>query len=865
MNYFLESGIGSQRKALENMGIPHEVIGISEIDKYAITAYEAIHGKTKNYGDISKIDKLDYADLLIYSSPCFPAGTMVLTSDGYKSIENITIEDDVLTHKNRYRQVLKTMNRYTDEIYEINTMVSDKIFTTKEHPFLVRKRSRTTCIEDGKKKNIRKFDKPDWVEAKNLSNEYYVGTAINQESIIPEWDGTTLHWSDGRRKRYSNVIKNKFTLKEFWWIIGRYMGDGWIKNSGGIIICCAKDEINEITPKLDYLEFNYSISNEKTVSKIHISIKEIGEYCEQFGRGALNKKITSDILNLPISLLEYFIKGYISADGCFTQNKFKATSVSRQLIYGIGQCIAKVYKTPFSIYEIVRHPSHLIEGRIVNQHNSYNISYKLNKGKQDQAFYEDGYIWSPIRKINVINHKCKVYNFEVEEDNSYVVQNIIVHNCQDFSNSGKQKGLYNEDGTKTRSGLLLEVQRLLDLAKVNNELPKWLLMENVKGLISKKFKPDFDKWLEYLDDLGYNNYWSVLNGKDFSIPQNRERVFVVSIRKDIDNGSFKFPKGFDNGIRLKDILEPIVDEKYYLSKEIQERFKYQLTGENIVGSTKGDNCTRHGQRDVVYNTNGIMGALNATDYKQPKQILDNSLKQVGMLDIKGNEQIRRVYSEEGCSPTLSTMQGGNRQPKVLQKEYHIVASRGRNPDNTSDRMVSNPTEQRLEINKNGISNTITTVQKDNYVLELDYIVGSTQKNAFVGNGDFSPTLTEAMGKGGGQVPMISFKNPIVYDDQNHRIKSDQSCVNTIMTKNCPHYNSRIIENQRVRKLTPLETWRLMGFEDSDFEKARQALNDTYYNGKDRSSSQLYCQSGNSIVVQVLEAIFTNLFKEYLSG
>ena len=101
-----------------------------------------------------------------------------------------------------------------------------------------------------------------------------------------------------------------------------------------------------------------------------------------------------------------------------------------------------------------------------------------------------------------------------------------------------------------------------------------MIAENVKNLISKKFKDDFDKWLEDLDDLGYNSYYDVLNAKNFNIPQNRERVFVVSIRKDIDNGNFKFPKGYDSGIKLKDILESNVDEKYYLSEEVQKRFKF---------------------------------------------------------------------------------------------------------------------------------------------------------------------------------------------------------------------------------------------------------------------------------------------------
>ena len=138
--------------------------------------------------------------------------------------------------------------------------------------------------------------------------------------------------------------------------------------------------------------------------------------------------------------------------------------------------------------------------------------------------------------------------------------------CQDFSVSGKQKGLIDENGNKTRSGLLLEIQRLLGVAKEEGTLPKYLLLENVKNLVGKKFKPDFDKCLQTLDELGYNTYWKVLNAKDYGVPQNRERVFVVSIRKDLSQ-TFTFPEKEPLRKRLADVFEPEVDEKYYITDE----------------------------------------------------------------------------------------------------------------------------------------------------------------------------------------------------------------------------------------------------------------------------------------------------------
>ena len=132
--------------------------------------------------------------------------------------------------------------------------------------------------------------------------------------------------------------------------------------------------------------------------------------------------------------------------------------------------------------------------------------------------------------------------------------------CQDISLCGKMRGLFNEDGTQTRSGLFFEALRLIEDTK-----PRIAIAENVKNLIGKKFKEQFEIVLNSLEEAGYNNYWQVLNAKDYGIPQNRERVFIISIRKDIDTGLFKFPQGFPLNKRVKDILEDEVDEKYYIT------------------------------------------------------------------------------------------------------------------------------------------------------------------------------------------------------------------------------------------------------------------------------------------------------------
>lgn len=280
--------------------------------------------------------------------------------------------------------------------------------------------------------------------------------------------------------------------------------------------------------------------------------------------------------------------------------------------------------------------------------------------------------------------------------------------CTDLSIAGKQEGLkwtcqdceteYDPSklnvetryicphcGSKniksTRSGLLYEVERLLVKAKENNNLPKFLLMENVDALVSKKYINSFNDWIDRLNDLGYNSYYQTINAKNAGVPQNRNRIFCVSILKDIDTKTYEFPKPFDSGLRLKDLLETDcnVTDKYFLSDEVQARL--QITDpkfdKNIIGTTKPDFRTI-GQRDFVYQKDSIIGALVATDYKQPKQILEYSEEAIHIADLcserfsKMHDQSRRVYDENGIAPAMHTCGGGNTEPKVSRNNLKIV-------------------------------------------------------------------------------------------------------------------------------------------------------------------------------------------------
>lgn len=196
--------------------------------------------------------------------------------------------------------------------------------------------------------------------------------------------------------------------------------------------------------------------------------------------------------------------------------------------------------------------------------------------------------------------------------------------CQDISVAGRGAGIVKGE---TRSGLLYEVERLLLKSQKSDELPKYLVMENVKNLVSKKFMVDFERWLEFLESLGYMNYWQVLNAKDYGIPQNRERVFCISILGDKE---FVFPEKQPLKLRLKDLLENEVDEKFYLSQKQIHKIKISTFDMQRLGIQDKDYfdtlcCTRYKRPKCVqieqYNTPTRKNSNIYIEYMKKKEYL----------------------------------------------------------------------------------------------------------------------------------------------------------------------------------------------------------------------------------------------------
>lgn len=432
-----------------------------------------------------------------------------------------------------------------------------------------------------------------------------------------------------------------------------------------------------------------------------------------------------------------------------------------------------------------------------------------------------------IQSYEAINGKTRNYG-DISKAEALDYADLWTYSfpCTDISLAGKQEGLTDKTGKQTRSGLLFEVERLLKKSVENGNQPKYLLLENVKNLVGKKFKPEFDKWLQTLDSLGYNNYWKVLNAKDYGVPQNRERVFVVSIRKDVDARGYTFPEPFKLERRLKDVLETSVDEKFYLKQDIVESFIERLSKREVSNTIR---CGGAGSIDQKH----------TWDLVAEPSIVQNPYGYNNGGIIKDN-----------AAPTM-TSNGSYNLNNFVCNEPLIATSRGRNPDNPLSREAGLPTEQMLEINQSGCSNTLTTVGKDNLVVEpinacadgtapaLTAHLHKETVNDCTKLDRHSPAL--------GVIEIGIGHNPISKKFELDGFHENKPCQTLLATdyKRPKCYSDGV----RIRKLTPKECWRLMDFTDEEFEAAEKA---------GVSKTQLYKQAGNSIVVSVLAGIFNNL-------
>ena len=857
------AGIGGFRRGMELAG--HECVGFCEFDKFATASYISMHLLTEEQrkaledipikkrqkeilkeeyrngewyaNDIRRVYAGDIpkADCWCFGFPCFAKGTYILTEKGYIPIEDVSVGDKVLTHKGRWRKVTATMHRDGARLWDVNGFGILPTRTTAEHPYYV-----------------TKPDQPmEFKKVEQLDDSWY------STMVLPDAE------SDG----YS---------KEMWWIIGRYLADGWRverkdRPSGGrIVFAISDDKRTEFEQRLREAKLHGTYTKERTCGKYHVCNNQLYEYLEKFGKYAHGKRIPREALCLSREKAKYFFDGYMSGDG--RSDREEATSTSAALILGMCIIAQRLGKSVPAVYYTRRDEKCVIQGRECRQRDTYTfrISSKSVKGH-----YRARYVCRELYQPTESDDFGTVYNISVEEDNSYVANGAIVHNCQDISVAGKQAGFQGN-----RSSLFFRVMYLVGQLKEEDK-PTYLFIENVKNLLSVNGGWDFARLLIEMEQWGYDAEWQVLNSKDFGVPQNRERCFIIGHLRGRSSAEVFPVEGADGKNSVSLNLFGCLN-----GRNSQRDRVYSDDGLAPTISTKPGGNTEPkvsilfdtsyiGQDGKVRVYENICPTLTSRDYKEPR-----SVGVVCNVNPSGKGMNGNVYDSNGLNPTLTTNKGeGNKiaipvlTPDRVEKrqngrrfkedgepmftltgqDRHGVAidplevlrnvrteyGKEIRKDYESGKLdISRHEFLANEIREDGIANTLSTVQKDN---QLAVKVAEATKQGYSECRVGIDTVNLS-------VPGSKTRRGRVGKEVANTL--DTSCNQGIFVKVSDELIVYAVWYEKyqcyiaIRKLTPKECFRLQGWSDNYFEKA-QFVN---------SDSQLYKQAGNGVTVTVIETI-----------
>lgn len=557
------AGVGGITSGFQQAGFKIE--WASEFDKYACNTYRTnfpTHHLIEADVKTVQAEDVKYVDVITSGFPCFREDALVLTLEyGYIKISEMVPDLHVLTHTGNWKKVIRVMMKSNGEVKRFNSSLCPDLFATDEHPFYIKTRFREWNNDDRTYK--RKFTDEKWKDLNDLTKDDFVC------SVLPN--------------------KNKSSEKSpaFWLLVGRYLSNGWRvkrknrKKGGKVVICCDHLEKENIEKIIKDAEFTATMVKERTTYKFHINSNELYDFLKSFGHKAHNKTLPGYIFNLDLCSTKALVDGYLSGDnGIYKGTKYFIT-VSTKLALGMALLLQKCYNIVPNIQKVKVPKTTLIDRRLVSQRLFYKVNLPI---KNSTNFVDDIYGRNKIKSISTIYTKCAVWNIEVEDDNSYLVNNTVVHNCQAFSIAGHRKGFKDP-----RGNMFFETARFIDELR-----PRAYLIENVKNLKGH----DKGKTLKIIrntlvEKLGYSFIPFVLSAHQHgNIPQNRERIYIVgfkdeafAIKKDTCTNRFLIPHSIDLTLSYRNMLVyNKQDDKYYFSEDhkYMPALKETMTSKNYI-------------------------------------------------------------------------------------------------------------------------------------------------------------------------------------------------------------------------------------------------------------------------------------------
>lgn len=761
---------GVEAASLAWMPLGWEAVWFSEIEPFPCAVLKERFPDVPNIGDMTKIEGEKYrgtVDLLVGGTPCFVAGTMVLTPCGYKPIESLKVGDSVVTHTGDVRNITAIGSKEA-QTGEVKILGRPSIRCTGNHPFYSielkrdNKRNSSTC---GQKVEYGEYE----FKAVEDSVGRYAGRVMAK-------------CIDGHIPNVYNA-----TPEEIVELAGWYVGDGYIRRWNGknkkavIIAAVCKRKIDQFSKTFNGA-IRYSVAKD---GKITITNTVLADWLiENFGEKSQSKKLPYWIYTSELN--NRFIAGYEKTDGSRRANgNVRISTTSAALAYGMADLYGNA-----SVGFCKRETPHVIMGRKVSQRDTYTI-YKA-KGKTARTKMLCGRYASIIRGWNNDGAIRTVYNITVDGEHSYIANGIAVHNCQGFSVAGKQGGL-----NDPRSALCLAYCRLLETMR-----PRWFVWENVPGVFRTNGGADFREFLRKIDEIGYSCAWRVLDaqyvrvdGYPRAVPQRRRRVFVVGHL----GADWRYPASvlFEPGclpgntpprrIKGTGVARCLTASAGGASgKEQQHTF---ISGDGRPLNALGvDGLVMDAE---FWNGEDVSTTLTeafADDRMPDKGKLPCVICHAGFSGGQGAKAGGIGYREE-VSPTIRSAESGSNQVPDILCQYGDIAG------TLTARHDSSPCADR------GMSIVYENHAQDSRVKPC---------------GECSPQINAKAGTGGCNLPLVqavAVAENIIGRKENNGGNGTGAQVELAYTQNATGVMGVSIKST-VRRLLPIETERLMGFPDN---------------------------------------------------